>query len=133
VKRILVVEDELSIANLICYNLEQAGYRVAVAFDGEEALRMIESFGPHLVTLDLLLPRRSGWQILHDIRTHPRKPIAQLPVIVLSALSSPQLRNELRRSGVYHCLNKPFSVTELCLLVNSLVKERSDPAWVSPL
>jgi DNA-binding response OmpR family regulator len=133
VKRILIVEDELSIANLICYNLEQAGYRVAAAFDGEEALQTIESFSPHLITLDLLLPRRSGWQVLHDIRTHPRKPIAQLPVIVLSALSSPQLRDELRRSGVHHCLSKPFSVTELCLLVNSLVEARSDPAWVSPL
>lgn len=132
-KRILVVEDELSISNLICYNLEQAGYRVAAAFDGEEALRMIGSFGPHLITLDLLIPRRSGWQVLYEIRTHPRKPIAQLPVVVLSALSSPQLCNELRRSGVHHCLSNPFSVTELCLLVNSLLEERRDPAWISPL
>jgi len=133
VKRILVVEDELSISNLICYNLEQTGYHIGAAFDGDEALQMIESFCPHLVTLDLLLPRRSGWQVLHSIRTHPRRPIAQLPVIVLSALSSPQLRDELRRSEVYHCLSKPFSVTELCLLVRALLEERQDPTRINPL
>jgi len=133
VKRILVVEDELSISNLICYNLERAGYRVAAAFDGDEALQLLDSFCPRLVTLDLLLPRQSGWQVLDTIRRHPRRQIALLPVIVLSALSSPQLRDELHRNGVRHCLNKPFSVTELCLLVNTLLEERPDSAWISPL
>ena len=132
-KRILVVEDELSISNLICYNLEQAGYRVAAAFDGDEALHLLESFCPHLITLDLLLPRQSGWQVLDAIRHHPRRQSAALPIIVLSALSSPQLQDELHRSGVRHCLSKPFSVTELSLLVNTLLKERPDPALSSPL
>ena len=131
-KRILVIEDELSISNLICYNLEQAGHRVAAAFDGDEALQLVESFCPHLVTLDLLLPRRSGWQVLDAVRHHPRRQTATLPTIVLSALSSPQLREELHRSGVRHCLSKPFSVTELCLLVNALLEE-PDAAWSSPL
>jgi len=133
VKRILVVEDELSISNLICYNLEQAGYRVAAAFDGDEALQSVESFCPQLVTLDLLLPRQSGWQVLDAIRHHPRRQTAMLPILVLSALSSPQLREELHRSGVRYCLSKPFSVTELCLLVNTLLEEHPDAAWSSPL
>ncbi len=132
-KRILIVEDELSISNLICYNLEQAGYRVAAAFDGDEALQLVESFCPQLVTLDLLLPRQSGWQVLDTLRHHPRKQTAMLPVVVLSALSSPQLRDDLHRSGVRHCLSKPFSVTELCLLVNTLLEEHSPSAWISPL
>ncbi len=132
-KRILVVEDELSISNLICYNLEQAGYRVAAAFDGDEALQSVESFCPQLVTLDLLLPRQSGWQVLDAIRHHPRRQTAMLPILVLSALSSPQLREELHRSGVRYCLSKPFSVTELCLLVNTLLEEHPDAAWSSPL
>lgn len=132
-KRILVVEDELSISNLICYNLEQAGYRVVPAFDGDEALQLIERFCPHLITLDLLLPRRSGWQVLDWLRHHPRKPTALLPVIVLSALGSPQLRGELRRSDVQYCLSKPFSVTELGVVVNTLLQDRADSAWASPL
>ncbi|HJY81757.1 MAG TPA: response regulator [Candidatus Binatia bacterium] len=132
-KRILVVEDELSISNLICYNLERAGYRVAAAFDGDEALQLVESFCPQLVTLDLLLPRQSGWQVLDTIRHHPRKQTATLPVIVLSALSSPQLRDDLHRSGVRYCLSKPFSVTDLCLLVSTLLEGHPDAAWSSPL
>jgi DNA-binding response OmpR family regulator len=132
-KRILVVEDDLSIANLISYNLEQAGYKVANAFDGGEALRTLESFCPHLVTLDLLLPQQSGWQVLHAIRCHPRKAVALVPVLVLSALWSPPLQEDLRRNGVHHCLGKPFSVTELRLLVNSLLQDYPDPVWANPL
>jgi DNA-binding response OmpR family regulator len=133
VKRILIVEDELSISNLISYNLEQAGYRVATAFDGVEALHLLDSFSPHLVTLDLLLPLRSGWEVLDTMRKHPRRAIASLPVVVLSALCSQQLREELRRSGVQHCLSKPFSVTELCILAHTLLTEHTDTAWANPL
>jgi DNA-binding response OmpR family regulator len=71
--------------------------------------------------------------VLDVDRRHPRKQIATVPVIVLSALSSSKLQNELLLNGVVHCLGKPFSVTELCLLVNSLLGESSDPAWSSPL
>jgi DNA-binding response OmpR family regulator len=133
VKHILVVEDDLSISHLISYNLEQAGYRVVTAFDGAEALRSVDSVCPQLVTLDLLLPRQSGWEVLHAIRSHPRKHIATLPVIVLSALCSPHLRADLRRNGVDHCLDKPFSVTALCMLVNSLLATRAKAIWENPL
>jgi len=133
VKRILIVEDELSISNLISYNLEQAGYRVATAFDGAEALYLLDNFSPHLVTLDLLLPLRSGWEVLDTLRKHPRRAIASLPVIVLSALCSQQLREELRRNGVQYCLSKPFSVTELCILVHTLLAERADIGLANPL
>ncbi len=132
-KRILVVEDELSISNLISYNLEQAGYRVATAYDGVEAVRLVEEFCPHLVTLDLLLPLQSGWQVLDAIRRHPRRQIAALPVIVLSALNSVQLRNELLHNGVRYCLGKPFSVTELRMLVDILIGEKDEANWESPL
>ena len=132
-KHILVVEDDLSISHLISYNLQQAGYRVVTAFDGAEALQLVDSACPQLVTLDLLLPRQSGWEVLHAIRSHPRKHIATLPVIVLSALCSSHLRADLRRNGVDHCLGKPFSVTELCVLVHSLLAARSDAVWENPL
>ncbi|MGE0680679.1 MAG: response regulator transcription factor [Candidatus Binatia bacterium] len=132
-KRILIVEDELSISNLISYNLQQAGYQVAPAYDGPEAVRLIDDFCPHLITLDLLLPLQSGWQVLDAVRRHPRKQVTTIPVIVLSALSSPKLQNELLLNGVVHCLGKPFSVTELCMLINSLLSESGDPAWSSPV
>ena len=130
---ILVVEDDCSISHLISYNLEQAGYHVVTAFDGDEALRLVDSSCLQLVTLDLLLPRQSGWEVLQTIRHHPRRQIATLPIIVLSALCSPHLRADLRRNGVDHCLGKPFSVTELCVLVHSLLVARTEAIWESPL
>ena len=133
VKRILIVEDELHISQLITYNLTKAGYLTAPAFDGREALSQVESFAPHLITLDLLLPLHSGWEVLDFIRKHPRKQIATLPVIVLSALYSSQLQAELRHNGVEHCLGKPFSVTEFCLLVRSILEKPRDMNWASPL
>ena len=130
---ILVVEDDCSISHLISYNLEQAGYHVVTAFDGDEALRLVDSSCLQLVTLDLLLPRQSGWEVLQAIRHHPRRQIATLPIIVLSALCSPHLRADLRRNGVEHCLGKPFSVTELCVLVHSLLVARTEAIWENPL
>ena len=133
VKRILVIEDEPHISQLIAYNLCEAGYQIATAFDGVEALSQVEHFAPHLITLDLLLPLHSGWEVLDFIRKHPRQQIATLPVIVLSALCSTQLQADLRRNGVEHCLEKPFSVTELCLLVRSMLDKPYDRNWANPL
>ncbi len=117
-KKVLVVEDEPSIAHLIAYNLEQAGHCVEVAEDGEQACAQVESFGPNLVTLDLLLPLKSGWQVLEYIRRHPDARVRQVPIIVVSALASQRQQEELQHSSVHHCLSKPFSISELCLLVH---------------
>lgn len=133
VKRILVIEDEPHISQLITYNLAEAGYLVVPAFDGSEALTQIEDFAPHLITLDLLLPLYSGWEVLDFIRKHRRKQISALPVIVLSALRSPQLQADLHHHGVEHCLGKPFSVTELCFLVRSLLDRPREENWANPL
>ena len=117
-KKVLVVEDEPSIAHLIADSLEQAGYRVEIAEDGEQACARVESFVPDLVTLDLLLPLKSGWQVLEYIRRHAEASVRQVPIIVVSALASQRQQKELQHSGVYSCLSKPFSIAELCRLVH---------------
>ena len=117
-KKVLVVEDEASIAGLIAYNLERAGYRVQTATDGREACRQAETFAPDAVTLDLLLPLVSGWQVLHFLRCHANRRLARVPVIVVSALGSARQRAELKRQGAQDCLEKPFSVAELSHLIH---------------
>ncbi len=99
-KKILVVEDEASIASLIAYNLEQAGYCVETAEDGEQACARLESFRPDLVTQDLLLPLKSGWQVLECIRQQADAHIRQVPIIVVSALASQKQHQELKHNGV---------------------------------
>ena len=128
-KKILVVEDEARIASLIAYNLEQAGYCVETAEDGEQACARLESFRPDLVIQDLLLPLKSGWQVLECIRQHADAHIRQVPIIVVSALASQKQQQELKHNGVQYCLSKPFSVAELCRLVH----QQTCPALHKPL
>ena len=87
VEKVLVVEDEPSIAHLIAYNLEQAGYCVEIAEDGEQACARVESFGPDLMTLDLLLPLKAAGRP-RIFRRHSDACVRQVPIIVVSALAS---------------------------------------------
>ena len=125
-ERILVVEDEPSVASLIAYNLEQDGYRVTVARDGVEALRALASSPPELLVLDLLLPLRSGWQVLREIRT--RRGLAELPVLVVSALACDRLDRQLAALGAQAVIGKPFSVQELRETVRRLIARRPRPS-----
>jgi CheY-like chemotaxis protein len=121
-ERILVAEDEPSVASLIAYNLEQDGYRVTVAGDGDEALRALVSSPPELLVLDLLLPLRSGWQVLREIRI--RRPRAELPVLVVSALACDRLDRQLAALGAQGVIGKPFSVQQLRETVRRLIAGR---------
>src|SRR5258705_12794125 len=98
-ERILIAEDEPSVASLIAYNLEQDGYRVTIAGDGDEALRSLAASPPELLVLDLLLPLRSGWQVLREVRTRGDLGLADLPVLVVSALACDRLERQLSAMG----------------------------------
>ena len=79
--RILVVDDEPDITALVAYHLAKTGYRVSTATNGADALRSAREERPDIVVLDLMLPGRSGFQVLRDIRA--RK--ATLPILILTA------------------------------------------------
>lgn len=118
--RILVTEDEPAVADLIAYNLELDGYRVACVADGEAAVQAIREEPPDLLVLDLLLPLRSGWQVLRDVRSDADTRIGRLPVLVVSALACDRLAGQLAGYGV-EVLGKPFSVDELRGTVQNLL------------
>jgi len=124
-ERIIVAEDDTSIANLIAYNLEQEGYRVTLAADGMEALRQLRKTPPDLLVLDLLLPLQSGWQVMREIRSHEGTRLAALPVLIVSALACKRLERDLAQIGAQRLLGKPFSVKELCAVVRELIDEKT--------
>jgi DNA-binding response OmpR family regulator len=130
---ILVVEDETSVAKLIAYNLEQDGYRVSTAADGVQALRALREAPPDLLILDLLLPRRSGWQVLRELRANRDTRLASLPVIVVSALACDRLERQLSVLGAEHVLGKPFSVQELLAVCRELLDHRRAASARLPL
>jgi len=119
--RILVAEDEPSVADLIAYNLQQDGHRVSIAQDGVAALRALREAPPDLLVLDLLLPQQSGWQVLRALRSQP-KPLNELPVLIVSALACERLAKQLSPIGVERMLGKPFSVQKLREIVRDLLE-----------
>ena len=118
-RRILLVEDDDDIAGAMAAILEDEGYCVTHASDGEEALRALhEGLNPCLIVLDLFMPGMSGIEFR---RVQQRDPsISQVPVIVVSGVAN--MRKEIQSMGVARCFTKPVdvpallgAVTELCV------------------
>jgi len=117
---ILVVEDEKDILDLIDYNLQQAGFKVARAMDGEEALNLIKKGPPDLVILDLLLPGLDGKEVCRRIRQD--ESTRSLPVVMLTAKAEEIDRIIGFEIGADDYLTKPFSPRELILRVHAVLR-----------
>ena len=121
---VMVIEDEKEIRDLVRYNLEREGYRVAAAGDGEEGLERLFASRPDLLVLDLMLPRRNGLEILREVRAEPAT--RDLPVIVLTARSAEMDKLLGFEHGADDYLTKPFSPRELVARVQALLR-RAQP------
>ena len=122
---VMVIEDEKEIRELIRYNLERAGYRVRLVSDGEEGLKQVFAARPEAVVLDLMLPGRSGLEVLRELRDEPAT--RDLPVVVLTARSAEMDLLLGFEHGADDYLTKPFSPRELVARVRALLR-RSQPA-----
>jgi phosphate regulon transcriptional regulator PhoB len=118
--KILVVEDESDIRELIRYNLVQEGFAVEEAADGAEALERITRRAPDLMLLDLMLPRMPGLELCRQLRAQPET--AQLPIIVLTAKGSELDRVLGLEMGADDYIVKPFSPREVVARVKALLR-----------
>ena len=116
-KRILIIEDDLHIAEGIELNLSLLGHEVKVALNGIEGLEAWKQWCPHLIVLDLMLPGIDGMQILKSIRLEDER----LPILILSAKVDASDRVDGFRDGVDDYMTKPFSLEEFLLRVNRLL------------
>ncbi|MGH7091160.1 MAG: phosphate regulon transcriptional regulator PhoB [Stellaceae bacterium] len=117
---VLVVEDEPALATLLRYNLEQEGFTVSEAHDGEEALLQLKEAKPDAVLLDWMLPRLSGLELCRQIRRAPAW--RDLPVIMLTARSEEADRVRGLDSGADDYVVKPFSTSELIARVKAVIR-----------
>jgi DNA-binding response OmpR family regulator len=124
-EKILVVDDEKDLVDLVCYNLEKAGYRTLRAYDGDAALRKALAEGPDALVLDLMLPQMDGWEVLKRLRADPKG--AKLPVVLLTARGEETDKVLGLELGADDYLTKPFSPRELVARVRALLR-RSRPA-----
>ena len=118
--RILVVDDEKDIVELVTFHLEQKGFSVLKAGDGETALSILFDENVDLLILDLMLPGMNGLEVLKSLREHPR--IAGLPVILLTAKAAEVDKIVGFEMGTDDYLTKPFSVKELVARVEALLR-----------
>jgi DNA-binding response OmpR family regulator len=118
-KKILVVEDDADLVELLCISLKKAGFSVGTAGDGIEALKKARSLAPDLILLDLMLPELDGFAVCETLRRDPA--LAQVPVIVLTALSSQLARLSGLDAGANDYITKPFSAKHLLSRVNALL------------
>jgi DNA-binding response OmpR family regulator len=121
--RILVVEDERPIAELVRYNLRREGFEVDVAYDGHEALERARTTLPDLVILDLMLPYVDGLEVCRNLRA--RGPV---PIIMLTAKDGEHDRVLGLESGAEDYVTKPFSPRELVARVRAILRRARDQA-----
>jgi two-component system alkaline phosphatase synthesis response regulator PhoP len=124
-ERILVVDDEDAITQLIAYNLRRAGYEVVIAANGEDALAIARAESPCLVVLDLMLPGIDGFDVLKELRRD-----TEIPVLMLTARSEEIDRVVGFELGVDDYVTKPFSPRELVGRIKAILRRtrRDEPA-----
>jgi len=121
---VMVIEDEKEIRDLLRYNLERAGFRVATAADGEQGLERVFASRPDALVLDLMLPGRSGLEVLRELRGEPTT--RDVPVVVLTARGAEMDKLLGFEHGADDYLTKPFSMRELVARLQALLR-RSRP------
>lgn len=118
--KILIVDDEKDIVDLISYNMEREGFSVAKAYDGESALQTIRTQKPDLIILDLMLPKLNGLDVCRNVRRNPQT--AALPIIMLTAKGDEIDKIIGLEVGADDYVTKPFSVKELIARVRSVLR-----------
>lgn len=117
-KKILVVDDEENIRNIVKFNLEKAGYQVVMAQDGMDALQKVALDIPDLIVCDVMMPKLDGMGVLKKLKENPAT--ENIPVILLTAKGSQQDVLEGWKGGVHNYLVKPFKAQELISTVKAI-------------
>ena len=118
-RRILIADDEPDIVTSLEFLMRGGDYEVRVAINGEEALRLAESFRPDVVLLDVMMPQRSGFEVCQKIRANPA--LQEIKIIMLTAKGRNAERDRGLDLGANAYVTKPFSTKELMNTVRGLL------------
>ncbi|NMB40340.1 MAG: response regulator transcription factor [Firmicutes bacterium] len=124
-KKILLVEDEKTLAKALKFNLEKEGFSVVTTFDGEEALRAMPAEKPDLVILDLMLPKINGFEVCRSIRRN-----SDVPIIMLTARDEDIDKILGLELGADDYMTKPFNVRELLARIRAILRRTVSQAKV---
>lgn len=122
-RNVLLIEDEPNIIEAIRFLLTRDGWEVDTHSNGADAVEVVQAASPDLVILDLMLPGKSGMDILRDLRDIPA--LAGLPVLMLTARGQSRDREMAEKAGVSRFMTKPFSNAEVLTAVRDLLAQAS--------
>src|SRR4028118_1435418 len=126
-RKILLVDDEPSLQKMLTHALEREGFQIQVAGDGEAALEAFKSYEPHLIVLDIMLPKLDGTEVIRRIRSQ-----SEVPVIMLTAKDDEIDRVVGLELGADDYVTKPFAVRELVARVRAIMRRAAVPAGQRP-
>lgn len=118
-KQVLVIEDEPNIAEAISFILSREGWKVSIHTSGTTAVQAVHDISPDVLILDVMLPGKSGYDILLDLRSSDAT--RALPVLMLTARGQKTDRELAQRLGVNRFMTKPFSNTEMLSNLRELI------------
>ncbi|MCM8854747.1 MAG: response regulator [Candidatus Thiodiazotropha sp.] len=121
-KKILIVDDEPNIVLSVEYLMKREGYQVATANDGQTALELLSETTPDLLILDVMMPRKNGFEVCSEIRADPT--LSGLPILMLSAKWREAEVKKGVSLGADAYITKPFSTHDLVNMVNKLLKSQ---------
>jgi DNA-binding response OmpR family regulator len=112
--QILLVEDDVFLSSLLKNRLEKEGLNVSLAKDGDEALNLLKSLKPSLILLDLILPKKSGFEVMEEIKNDPQMFSKEVPIIIISNLGQPEDVNRGQELGaIEYFVKAKTSIDEL--------------------
>ena len=124
-KSVLVIDDEVDIAETVEIRLEVNGYSVDIAYDGLDGIEKAIKTKPDLILLDILMPQVDGFEVCRRLRKIPET--QNIPIILLTAIKSPESLQKAKEAGAQDYLAKPFESGELVEIVRFyLEKEKSE-------
>jgi DNA-binding response OmpR family regulator len=123
--RVLVVDDDEVIRQLIAVNLTLEGFDVATAVDGQDCLDKVAAINPDVITLDVMMPRLDGWVTAMELRKKPET--SNVKVVLITARAQDDDRSRGQQIGVDAYLTKPFDPTEMIRIVRELAGATPSP------
>lgn len=121
-ERVLIIEDEMDLLDLLDFNLTRKDFMTSCALDGAEGLARAQDFRPALVILDLMLPGIDGWEVCRRLKEQRR----DTKVLLLTAKCMPEDKVKGLETGADDYMTKPFSVKELVIRVEKLLMEKKE-------
>lgn len=126
--KILVVEDEAFLANIYKVKLEKEGYDVKIAYDGVEAFEILKDFFPEIILLDLIMPRKDGFEVLHDLSKD--KKLRNIPVITLTNLGQQSDKDRVNQYNnvLEYLVKSNIAINDIMEKINKVCRPKQKKA-----